>query len=565
MRFSSRSKMSMLITIVALVTIVAGFFAYTSFSNKTHVNASGTPFTGTLGTAKVAGTITFSKLSGTSTSTSQQRVVPFHARPKSSTSPASANTASHISSNTFKFNASGALRHNFDGINAIQNNAVNGFDLEPPDEGLAASQNYVLNIVNDAAALYKPNGVLVGGPVSVNNFFAEPASAFVFDPRAYYDKTTNTWFAAATEIASSNTESHIDLAVNATGSPYGVWSIYHIDTTASNDPGCPCFGDYPIFGIDKYNVYITTNEFSLSGPQFNGAQIYAIPLSQLETSQNITVAHFGGLSTAGVIAYHIQPAITYGNPAAEYFMASLDPNSTFDNRLSVWAMTKRNQIAKGVMPNLSVTVINSEAYGFPVNAQTPAGFNSALNAPTTGVIQSDFDAMQEVEYINGYLYGALNTSVTVPGDTATRDGLAWFKVWPSLSGPVIANSTKVAAQGYVAAAGLYLMYPHINVMANGNAAMVFTYGGPTTFLSAGYTFMPAGAKNFGPLNQAVAGAAPDNGFTGTAQFGGAARWGDYSAGEVAPDGSGFWFATQYIPNNGDQFSNWGNRIFEVQG
>ncbi len=46
------------------------------------------------------------------------------------------------------------------------------------------------------------------------------------------------------------------------------------------------------------------------------------------------------------------------------------------------------------------------------------------------------------------------------------------------------------------------------------------------------------------------------------EFGGVGRWGDYSNGEVDPSGN-FWLATQYIPNNGDEVANWGNRIFEI--
>lgn len=45
---------------------------------------------------------------------------------------------------------------------------------------------------------------------------------------------------------------------------------------------------------------------------------------------------------------------------------------------------------------------------------------------------------------------------------------------------------------------------------------------------------------------------------------GVGRWGDYSNGEVDTSGN-FWLATQDIPNNGDQFGNWGNRVFEITG
>ena len=275
------------------------------------------------------------------------------------------------------------------------------------------------------------------------------------------------------------------------------------------------------------------------------------------------VVHFGGLSLAGSIVYHLQPANEHSNANAEYFMNSLDPNNTFDNRLGVWAMTNRGKIAQGVIPNLSATVIQSEAYALPPNAQTPPGYNSGFAAPTTGVVTNDFDALQEVQYINGHLYGALDTAININGDTSARSGIAWFDVVPSLSNGNIGASTKVAAQGYIAAQGLYLLYPHIEVSANGTAAIVFSFGGPGTYLSAAYVVRAAGGT-FGAIHTAAAGATTDNGFTGTAAFGGVGRWGDYSAGQLDPSGNGIWFATQYIGNNGDQYANWSDRIFEIQ-
>ena len=227
-------------------------------------------------------------------------------------------------------------------------------------------------------------------------------------------------------------------------------------------------------------------------------------------------------------------------------MNSLDPNNTYDNRLGVWALTNREHIAQGVIPNLSATVIGSEAYAMPVNAQTPAGFNNFTSSPTTGVVTADFDAMQEVQYVDGYLYG-----------------VAWFKVAPSVSGGVISSSTHVAQQGYISSRGLYLLYPHIEHSRSGNTAIVFSIGGPGTYLSAAYAVQQSGWTNFGGIKIAANGAAPDNGFTGTASFGGVGRWGDYSAGQLDPSGNGIWFTTQYIPNNGDGITNWGNRVFEV--
>ena len=181
-------------------------------------------------------------------------------------------------------------------------------------------------------------------------------------------------------------------------------------------PGCPCFGDQPLLGIDKFNVYISTNEFSILGPEFNGAQIYAIAKSDLtnpEFQPPNTPAHFVHFDKLtngdGSVAASVQPALTTGVPKAEFFMNSLDPNATFDQRIGVWAMTNRQAVATGGKPTLSSIVIPSEAYAIPPGADQKG---------TGSTLDSGDDRMQQVQYINGELWGALDTSVTIPKDSA---------------------------------------------------------------------------------------------------------------------------------------------------
>ncbi len=297
-------------------------------------------------------------------------------------------------------------------------------------------------------------------------------------------------------------------------------------------------------------------------PEFNGAQVYAISKSQLVAGDPTpNFVHFGNLGIGGTIAASVEPAITDdSNAKAEYFLDSLDPFGTFDNRIGVWAMTNRQSVTSGVgVPNLTNTVITSEAYGFPPNAETPVGFNSGLGAPTSGFITTDDDRMLQVQLINGQLWSSLNTAITIAGETGTRSGAAWFEVHPSLNGNIIGKST-VTNQGYVAVRGNYLLYPAVAAQWNGTVAMTMTLSGPNTFPSAAFAVLQAGNKSFGAVHVAASGVTADTGFTAV---GGPGRWGDYSAAVIDPNGHGIWLATEYIPGAGDQFTNWGTRVFEV--
>ncbi len=570
MRFSTRSKLSMLFILASLLTLVGGFAFYgASNRNAAHAASVTSSYAGVAGQSTLVGQVNPTKLPAVKNPNQLSMVNLL--KHQSASGPRS-NVVAHaralvkgslpsVTSSTYSV---GKVLNNFDGVDLITNDNTSNTPLEPPDEAIAVGQGYVMNLVNVTGAIYRPHGSLVIPPFFLNDFFAEPSTAFLSDPRAFFDAQTNTWFALIWEADFTfGTESHIDLAVNSTGNPLNAWNIYRFDTTDASGYQCPCLPDFTILGMDQYNVYMSGNEFSILGSAFNGAEIYAVSKSQLEAGLVANFVRFGSLSISGAPAYHVQPATSYGMPNAGYFMSSLDPNSTFDNRLAVWAMTNRQSITSGVgMPNLTAVIINSEAYGFPVNAVTPPGYNSFFGVPTTGIIQSDFDAMQEVEYINGHLVGALNTSVTIPGDTSTRDGIAWFQVTPHLGSSGIKGAA-INQQGYVSMQGEYLMYPHINQAKDGTDVMTVTFGGPFTYLSAAYVVKSATSKNFGSVKVTAAGVAPDNGFTGTAGFGGAARWGDYSAGQLDPYSNNIWLATQYIPNNGDQFANWGNRIFEV--
>ena len=96
--------------------------------------------------------------------------------------------------------------------------------------------------------------------------------------------------------------------------------------------------------------------------------------------------------------------------------------------------------------------------------------------------------MQQVQFINGNLWGALDTGVTIPNDTAPRAGAAWFEVQPFLnaSGTVI-RTAHLVNQGYVTLLGNYLLYPAIQASPNGTAAIVMTLSGSNFFPSVVYT------------------------------------------------------------------------------
>jgi hypothetical protein len=456
----------------------------------------------------------------------------------------------------------GKLLSNFNGVSSRDSGDTNfGAEFEPPDQGLCVGNGFVVEPVNSAYSIYRTNGKLVAGPFNVNVLFGEGLTEFTSDPRCYFDKTTNTWFAVILFIATTpdgnfGDNARTDIAVNTSGDPTTPWTVYHIDATddgtngTPNHAGCPCLGDQPRLGIDSHNLYISTDEFSILGPEFNGTQIYAVSKKDLvHHASTIHFVQFDNLSIGGDIAFGVQPAITNGYADAEYFLNSLDPNGTTDNRLGVWALTGGEKVSQGGMPKLSHVVIHSETYGIP-----PA----AAQKGSTSTLDSGDDRMQQVQFIGGNLWGALGTVLTPQGDTTSRAGAAWFKVAPHLNGKVIGGAD-VRAQGYVASRGNYLLYPAIQANRDGAAAIVVTLTGAGTFPSAAYTVMQSGQHGFGSVQVAARGKGsydPN-----------ATRWGDYSWAVLDPDHNTFWMATEYIPPTASQtqdgLRNWGTRVIQI--
>ena len=278
--------------------------------------------------------------------------------------------------------SSSNLLANFDGVSSLDSGITNfGAEFEPPDQGLCAGNGFVVEMVNSAYRVYDTKGTTLAGPFNINKVFHDGFKQFTSDPRCHFDPATNTWFAVILFLNNASTASRIEIAVN-TGNPAGNWTVVHIDTTHGGGPGCPCFGDQPTLGIDGSNMYVTTNEFSILGPEFNGAQIYAISKNDLIANPtNVHFVHYTNLFIGGAQAASVQPALTFGSAGAEYFLSSLDPKGTGDQRVGVWALTNVSAVGSGGVPVLSRMVIASEPYSIPPPASQKGA--KARSTPAT--------------------------------------------------------------------------------------------------------------------------------------------------------------------------------------
>ena len=498
----------------------------------------------------------------------------------------------------------------FNGLNLIDTRTADGrnaYSVEPPDQGLCSNGTQVLEAVNSIFAVYDTAGNLVSGKTSLNSFFTGDvainratgvAGQFLSDPKCYWDSGNGHWYFSVLGITNGFTQGRVFLAVSkgstATADPAG-WYHYSIDTTnaggAANDsdpsrtlpshPGCPCFGDQPLIGADAYGFYVTTNEFSINGPNFNGAQVYALDKNGLAKGKFRMqyVAGYHYLPLAEGYSYSLQPATSptaasweQANGGTEYLLSALDFNATTDNRVAAWALVNTQSLESNnpSVRLLDPAIVSSETYGQPPVVKQEPGPTPLADAfgAHESTLNSNDDRMNQVVYAGGRLWSGVNTAITTANtyvSSADRTGIAWFAVSPSASSSTITAS--MASQGYIAlGSNDSVMFPSLGINDKGTGVMTFTISGVHYYPSAGYVTI--GANGTGDVHIAAAGTMPADGFTGVPAYGGPPeRWGDYSAATALPDGSVL-MATEWIPGTfsyatGGWFANWGTYVMRV--
>lgn len=464
----------------------------------------------------------------------------------------------------------------FAGLTGVaQASTKGGLDLEPPDQGLCAGGGYVMEFINNALTVYSSFGGQLLQPIGSPALFLQPTTAFFSDPRCYYDASTQRWFIQEFIVGTTNANGGLAspsvqfLAVSDSPDPTADYHVYSFDTSDVSTPGCPCFGDYDELGADANGIYITTDEFGISTPAYNGVIMYALSKALVETfpQTGILPTVFGYRLTSDPFGqpYIVAPASS--PPGArfakntEYFVES-NGDAISDDHLVVYALRATSLLAAvpPTPPPLFLTQVATQRYSQPTDALQKAGprpLGAQYQAPAGG-IQADFDAEMEPVYTAGKLYCQLDTL------TAGKvDGVAWFILSPSFSSKTL--SATVAAQGLVTVSGTSLLYPYTAVNKAGKGYLLFSLSGKSNYPSPAYISYGSNGPT-GPVIVATPGAAPDDGFTCYAAFVGpdygGCRWGDYSMGVVM--GNRVYMAAEMIPPSArDLLTNWGTFIWSA--
>ncbi len=472
--------------------------------------------------------------------------------------------------------------HGFDGITAAINGAANSpdaggiGDVSPPDQALAVGPSTagtaIVEYVNDTLNIYAPNGNTLLGAIPGYQIYGLPASAFLSDPRAYRDPQTGHWFLTQFTFGDGITAplSTQYIAVSQTTSPFGPYTTFSIDTSDSTNTanGCPCLGDFDQVGLNASGFFISTNEFSVDHPNFNGTVIYAMSKTALITAarsfgQPPPVVQRYVVPTSGdpFGAYHLSPSsVTSGSyePNTEYFVES-NSNLNYGTGLKVYSLLNTSLLNSGLRPSLVETDVASEGYSFPplaIQRSGPTPLGTSVGFQGTATLQTDFNAVQEVTYASGNLYAELSTGFNF--GTGQNSGAAWFVLRPV---PHLGSvSVSLVSNGYVKTPE-YLLYPVIGVNKAGKGYLSFAISSSTRYPSTAYVTFNGSSGPSGPIHIAAGGVNPLDDFTCYPPFsGGQCRYGDYSMSQYF--NGKIYMASEYVaPQPRDTFSNWSTRVW----
>ena len=354
------------------------------------------------------------------------------------------------------------MQTGFEGLDIRDTVFSQGFEVEPPDQGLCGgtfgATTFLWEEVNLAIGLFDTQqnqytppalglnvlyGVLPAFDSDTGQF-----GPFLSDPKCYFDPDTGHWFHTVLEAdvdpASGDLTGGANtlLAVSQTRDPLGPYAVYAID--ASHADCTLCIGDQPLLGADANGVYISTAEYDLAPPEgspgFFGAQIYAIDKRALASGGTPNVVHLElGTQFTGTVQPATAPSGRYetAQSGTEYFMSAqdceppdchVDPDS-LENTIHVWALTHTATL-QSTHPDLRLfdRTVKSEVYGQPVPQRQKPGphpLGESHNEPVPPVESNDA-RMNQVVFAGGRLWGGVNT-IAMPGP---RDGIAWFSADP---------------------------------------------------------------------------------------------------------------------------------------
>jgi hypothetical protein len=232
---------------------------------------------------------------------------------------------------------------------------------------------------------------------------------------------------------------------------------------------------------------VSTNNFRFSGG-FAEARLFVIDKSRaagtLTSCPNLKLYAFNpGVDDSGHVAFNTQPAQHYDASTEKdspLYAVSSHYNSSPDSGYTIWRIAGKRK-----RPKLRHTVVESESYALPPNAQQPGGLE---------LDSGDHRVMQQASYRNGQLWFAHATGCEVKGSNDPLSCVRVVGLRPETDeGPVIDFEATLGRKKE------YAFWPGALVTADGDVIVAALRSGPNRYLETVVYGMAKGAARFAEL------------------------------------------------------------------
>ena len=489
--------------------------------------------------AELIGTVNVAALPAPTVDNTLQTVTLPRLLPDATALQAAKTSVRGASSSTTSPNPSNNFIHVQKQIAGTPGTNPNPCRCSPPDQGLGASDKFVVQMVNLAGTIYSTSGSVRKATFSLSDFWflpvrGGPLGIGMSDPEVVYDAIAGHWYASIIDTFDVN---RVNFAVSATADPTGTWFIYRV--IANRGPAGECLTtcqhtlpDQPYIGYSDDKFLITANDFVIdfttgTGP-FIGAQVWILNKGEMLSGNRfidlVTNDASSTLTTPGPLPnanFAIRPAQHLSSTSVAYMaencettvvviIVGLCSSSTTTTGINVYTIA-------GTPPGpvaVSVSTVPISAPGFPPNADQP-GHPADANDLNTGD-----NRMQSVVWQNNLLWTALNSDCVPMGDTTDRSCVRLDQISTSTTGsPVILKDFNLGISG------AYVFYGAVSLDSTNNLVVVYGESSLSIYPSLEVTgeLATAPAGSLGSAQTIAAGSALEL----------STRYGDY-----------FWAATQ---------------------
>ena len=393
--------------------------------------------------------------------------------------------------------------------------------VTPPDNGLAAGPNHVVEMVNDSGTIWDKSGNLVK-IFDLNTFFAVPSGYTFSDPRILYDQLSERWFASGVAFIPPTYGSGVTIAVSTSSDPTGTWVQY----LAANSSTVT--HDQPKIGVSSDKVVLSWNDF-LNAQFFQGQSTWIFEKSQMVAGAgSVNGAVLGPDSSRAALV----PAVQLSASSTEYIV--YNNSDCFTLGCNRFAPTLGVVWITGT-PLGGNLAWNEADPGMPATSQPP----NADQPNMPGSIATNDDRLLTAVWQNGVLWTGGNDACLPPNDSATRPCSRLIQV--STSGPTITQDFDIASTG----GGLY--YPALAMDGGNNMYVVYNISSSSQFIGVRITGELASSppQTLGAAQTIRAGDATYD-MNPCFVTSGASRWGDYSGAAIDPQNpTDVWVAAEY--------------------